>query len=221
MIAFTHKTHPRSRSIKIRIEPDGEVVVVTPKFVSKRKINKFVERSEAWINQHLTKLKQRKSFGETENELMIFGKKYQKIIELNQLNKIGVKITENKIVINPIENSSEKVSNEITRFLKSTAEKYILPRTKQLAEKMILKFNRVSLRQQKTRWGSCSSKKNLNFNWRLVHCSPQVIDYVIIHELAHLAHMNHSQKFWKFVEIFDPEYRKHRGWLKRHGLTLG
>ncbi|MBU0576786.1 M48 family metallopeptidase [Patescibacteria group bacterium] len=221
MITYTHKTHPRSRSIKIRIGPNGEIVVVTPQFVSKRKIDKFVIQSEFWINQQLTKLTHMQSFGETKNQLMVFGEKYQKEIIFNSNSKIGIKIHQHKAIINPIENSVEKITSEVTRFLKSTAERYIIPRTNQLAKKMSLEFNHITLRQQKTRWGSCSSQKNLNFNWRLVHCSPNIIDYVIIHELSHLKYMNHSKKFWEMVEIYDSEYPKHRGWLKRHGLTLG
>ncbi|MBU0578835.1 M48 family metallopeptidase [Patescibacteria group bacterium] len=221
MIDFTHKTHPRSRSIKIRIQPNGEVVVVTPKFISKKKINNFVIQSEVWINKQLAKLKQKQDFYETKNELMIFGKKYQKEIIFSSIDKIGIKIHQNKVLINPIENSAEKIASEISRFLKFTIERYIIPRTHQLSGKMNLKFNRITLRQQKTRWGSCSNQKNLNFNWRLVHCSPNIIDYVIIHELAHLKHMDHSHKFWTLVKSFDQEYLKHRGWLKRNGLTLG
>ena len=81
-------------------------------------------------------------------------------------------------------------------------------------------YNKITLRRQKTRWGSCSSKKNLNFNWQLVYFEPKIIDYVIIHELAHLTHMNHSKNFWQLVEKYDPEYKKHVGWLKRNGLNL-
>jgi len=81
-------------------------------------------------------------------------------------------------------------------------------------------YQNVTLKEQKTRWGSCSSKGNLNFNWRLVHFEPPIIDYVIVHELAHRTHMNHSADFWSLVATFDPEYRIKKGWLKRNGLSL-
>lgn len=197
MIAYTHKTHPRSKSIKIRVKPNGEVVVTTPRFTPKWSINAVVKKSDDWIQKQLLKIKQQKNFGETEDKVKIFGKAHRK----KQLD-IGT-------------------AKNIDRFLKSTAERYILPRTKQLANKMKIKFGRISIRQQKTRWGSCSSQGNLNFNWRLVHCPTTVIDYVIIHELAHRQHMNHSSAFWNLVREHDPEYLKNRGWLKRRGLTLG
>ncbi len=221
MISYTHRTHPRSRSIKIQVKPSGEVVVTTPRFIPKWSINSFVKKSESWIEEQLTKIKHQTQFGETKDSIKIFGKTYHKKVTLQDNHPVGVKIIDHDFVINPIENKQQKIKNEIDRFLKFTAEKYILPRTKQLAEKMSIGFNKITLREQKTRWGSCSSQGNLNFNWRLVHCPPKVIDYVIIHELSHRKQMNHSQKFWDLVKKYDPEYKKHRGWLKRNGLTLG
>lgn len=154
-------------------------------------------------------------------EITVFGKKYQLCVEPNDNRKLGVKISGTKLVVNPSRNQQQIVANELDRFLKSTAQRYLVPRVTQLAQKMSVKFNRVTLRQQKTRWGSCSSKQNLNFNWRLVHFPPQVIDYVIIHELAHLKEMNHSRAFWQLVKTYDPAYPQHEGWLKRHGIKLG
>ena len=221
MTPYTHKTHPHSRSIKIHVEPNGEVVVTTPKFIPKWSINAMVKKSDAWIQKQLVKIEQRKEFGETLYTIKLFGKTYHKKIHLQADQPIGIQIIKNELLINPIEDKPEKVSSEINRFLKSTAQRYIIPRTKLLATKMKIEFNRITLRQQKTRWGSCSSQGNLNFNWRLVHCPTKVIDYVIIHELAHRRHMDHSTAFWNLVRKHDPEYSKHRGWLKRHGLTLG
>jgi predicted metal-dependent hydrolase len=116
--------------------------------------------------------------------------------------------------------STSAFKTVLNRFLKSTASHYIIPRTHQLAEKVGVSIGLISLKQQKTRWGSCSSRGNLNFNWRLVHYQPAIIDYVIVHELAHRLEMNHSAAFWKIVAKYDPEYAKHRGWLKRQGMSL-
>ena len=72
----------------------------------------------------------------------------------------------------------------------------------------------------KTRWGSCSAKKNINLNWRLILAPPKVIDYVIAHELSHTVHMNHSKQFWAHVEGMIPDHRRYRKWLKDHGRFL-
>lgn len=81
-------------------------------------------------------------------------------------------------------------------------------------------YHRITIRDQKTRWGSCSAKGTLSFNWRLMLAPPAVLDYVIVHELCHLTHMDHSKAFWALVESVCPDYRTHRKWLKDHGQEL-
>lgn len=81
-------------------------------------------------------------------------------------------------------------------------------------------YDRITIRDQKTRWGSCSAKGTLSFNWRLMLAPPAVLDYVVVHELCHLTHMDHSKAFWALVESVCPDYRIHRKWLKEHGQTL-
>ena len=75
----------------------------------------------------------------------------------------------------------------------------------------------ITVREQKTRWGSCSAKGNLNFNWKLVLMPEEILDYVVVHELAHRLQMNHSTEFWDEVEKILPDYRKRRQWLKENG----
>lgn len=79
---------------------------------------------------------------------------------------------------------------------------------------MEVKPNRIFVKEQRTLWGSCSTEGNLNFNWRLLLAPPEVLDYVVIHELAHLREMNHSKRFWAIVEAWCPEQKTHRKWLR-------
>ncbi len=83
-------------------------------------------------------------------------------------------------------------------------------------------YHSITIRDQKTRWGSCSSRGTLSFNYRLIFAPPAVLDYVVVHELCHLTHMNHSADFWNLVGSVMPDYKQHRKWLKEHGgeLTL-
>lgn len=209
-----YRTHKRARNIKISIKNSKVVTVTSPPLTPRFVINRFLNQSQGWIDSKMAQLESQKS-SETvsKTEVMLFGKKYQLVNEYDDKQPIGVVIKGSKVYVNQISRTSSM--SQLTRFLKSTAKHYILERTEKLAQKMSLKFNKVSLKQQSTRWGSCSSKKNLNFNWRLIHFEPKIIDYVIIHEIAHLRHMNHSSKFWQLVEKFDSEYRKHRLFLKR------
>ncbi|MCC8128053.1 MAG: M48 family metallopeptidase [Clostridiales bacterium] len=85
---------------------------------------------------------------------------------------------------------------------------------------MHVSYGRISIRDQKTRWGSCTAVGNLNYNWRLILAPEEVQDYVVVHELAHRLEMNHSPRFWAVVETVLPDYRLRRKWLKEHGESL-
>ncbi len=81
-------------------------------------------------------------------------------------------------------------------------------------------YTKITIRDQKTRWGSCSSNGTLSFNYRLMYAPPRILDYVVVHELCHLTHMNHSKDFWNMVASIMPEYKTYRQWLKDHGREL-
>lgn len=97
---------------------------------------------------------------------------------------------------------------------KKDAKDYIPSRVKEIALNNFLKYNKIKITNARTRWWSCTSYKNLNFSYRLILTPKEVIDYVIVHELAHLKHMNHSKKFWNEVEKMMPDYKKYNKWLK-------
>lgn len=240
---YIHKTNKRSKSLKLSVDREGKVIVTSPKYIPKFIINQFVKKNEDWIEKAIEKANSGKKF-DSDTYVYIFGKKYQKEVQFSTNKKTGIYVEEDKIIFNPltppkvtkIENEEtlkenpetlkeksdlkKKFQTKIDSFLKITAGHFIVKRTHLLAEKMNLNFNNITLRKQKTRWGSCSSQKNLNFNWSLVHFDTTIIDYVIIHELSHLVHMNHSPNFWELVKKYDPEFLNHRGWLKRNGLSL-
>lgn len=100
---------------------------------------------------------------------------------------------------------------------KSLARMVIGQKCQEYAARMGVSYGMISIREQKTRWGSCSSKGNLNFNWKLVRMPEQILDYVVVHELAHRIEMNHSAAFWAIVEQHIPDYRERRMWLKKNG----
>ncbi len=106
------------------------------------------------------------------------------------------------------------ISEEVRREGIERAKRIFPERTAYFAKRMGVDYGRITIREQKTRWGSCSSKGNLNFNWKLVLLDPELLDYVVVHELAHRREMNHSVAFWKVVEAELPDYRERRRRLK-------
>lgn len=221
-MTITYKTNARAKRLSLRIVANNEVLVTMPKRISKDRAEAFVAEHMAWIKAQQAKLVSTPKL-ETNDWVYLFGKQYQKHCQYSRNRPIGCYVEDDQLFINPVDPQKTSAADQqtaVTRFLKHTAQQYLVPRTQQLADKMEITFGKVTLREQKTRWGSCSSKGNLNFNWRLVHFEPKVIDYVIIHELAHRVHMDHSAKFWHLVKQHDPSYPKHRGVLNRFGAQL-
>ena len=103
---------------------------------------------------------------------------------------------------------------------KKAAKEYIPERVAYFHQFTGGSFDKIVIRDQKTRWGSCSSNKTLSFNYRLMLAPPQILDYVVVHELCHLKHMNHSPELWAAVEKILPDYKERRKWLKEHGCEL-
>lgn len=110
--------------------------------------------------------------------------------------------------------------NALEKRYKEAAREYIPKRVTYYQAITGGNYSRISIRNQKTRWGSCSAKGTLSFNWRLMLAPPSILDYVVVHELCHLTHMNHSPAFWQAVEKAFPDYRNARKWLKDHGSEL-
>lgn len=109
---------------------------------------------------------------------------------------------------------------ELEAVYRKKARAQLEARAAYYADRMGVTYNRISIRAAKTRWGSCSAEGNLNFHWKLILMPPDVLDYVVVHELAHRKEMNHSSRFWAEVERILPDYRRSRKWLKEYGALV-
>lgn len=130
-----------------------------------------------------------------------------------------LKIMQMRIASNP-DNEQHKFTSEELAELTEKAKKIIPERVAYYAALMGVHYNKITIRHQVSRWGSCSSKSNLNFNCLLVLCPLEVLDYVTVHELCHLKEMNHSRRFWAEVAKIIPDYQVKRNWLKNNGSEL-
>jgi predicted metal-dependent hydrolase len=116
--------------------------------------------------------------------------------------------------------TGEQVRAALIHLYTQLAKQHFQQRVTHFAALYGLKVGQIRIREQRTRWGSCSSNGNLNFNWRLMQAPPAVVDYVVIHELCHLTHLNHSAQFWALVAARCPSYQADLAWLKQHGALL-
>lgn len=122
----------------------------------------------------------------------------------------------------PLQKEKSPSQKRLEAIYREAAREYFPKRVSYFAYVLNVSYGKITIRDQKTRWGSCSSKGNLSFNWRLILAPPNVLDYVVVHELCHRKEMNHSPRFWALVESVMPDYKEHRKWLKENGgkLTL-
>ncbi len=120
----------------------------------------------------------------------------------------------------PVTASTEQINQTLRRGYRQLADSFLIARCQQLAEQHQFSPKSIQLRRYTARWGSCNTRGNIQLNWLLIQAPLPVIDYVIVHELCHLQHMNHSADFWHLVEQLNPDYRQHRDWLKQNGQQL-
>jgi predicted metal-dependent hydrolase len=133
--------------------------------------------------------------------------------------KAGVRLEQARLVVD-LGPGGTRLAEVLERWYRAQAAGLIGERAAALSAQMCVAYRRLTIRGQRTRWGSCSAKGNLSFNWKLMMAPQPVIDYVIIHELAHLKHMNHSKGFWDLVARHCPRWRERRKWLKEHEMRL-
>jgi len=211
---------PRARSMSIRLDPqDGAVLLVLPAFVSAAQGMAFVCSKADWLRQRLEALPPPKQFqpGET---IPLLGADHR--LHHRPEARRGVWIEENGIYVSGGEAYFQR---RLTDFLKARALAEITRRAQPMAACLASELGgrplgRITLRDTRSRWGSCSSGGDLSFSWRLVLTPPEVLNYVVAHEAAHLVEMNHSPAFWRIVEKLSPGARLFRVWLKRHGAEL-
>jgi predicted metal-dependent hydrolase len=115
---------------------------------------------------------------------------------------------------------TSKIDSKKILYYKKKIRKILEERTQYFASKYNLRFQKIRLSSARKRWGSCSSSNSLNFNWRIIFAPKEVLDYLVIHELAHTRHKNHQKQFWNLVEEMDPLYKQNRKWLKNNSYIL-
>jgi predicted metal-dependent hydrolase len=221
-IAYVLKRSRRARLIWLKIQRESGLTVTVPHTYNVRYIGEYLQSHSDWILRNLARQNEKKPVPASNDSLPANTISYlgQCCTVVKNINGLGlIPLAEDKD--RPADQFSEKISPaEIELWLRSQAALVINDKVKLFSQKMSLTYNRVSIRNQKARWASCSCRKNLNFNWRLIMVPEPVLEYVIIHELCHLKEMSHSRVFWELVASYCPGWREHRQWLDKHCYEL-
>lgn len=203
----------RRKTIALVIDSDGELIVRAPYFATNREVMHFVREKQDWLLQKSMEMKQRKAErpiltlqdGET---IPYLGKEC--VIHRGFVKKVY--FDGESFLIPETEDAKEKLIG----WYRKEAARVLKNRVAEIAERMGVQPCGVKITSAKTRWGSCSYQNHLNFSWRLLMCPPEVVDYVVVHELCHIYHKDHSRNFWQSVSEVDVAYREHEKWLKEN-----
>ena len=179
------------KTLAIHISEDGKVTVKAPVGMRETMITDFISSKQDWIEARI-----KKAHAESINRIVI-------------CEGATVPFRNKPLLV--------KDAGKTRRWMIEEARSEFEKKASFYSGIIGVSYNRIAVREQKTRWGSCSSGRNLNFNWKLIMMPEKVLDYVVIHELSHLIEMNHSKRFWNIVAEVCPEYIECRKWLKDYG----
>lgn len=200
---------------------DGTVKVRVPKKISQEKIEEILIKRADWILKNIEKQKKKvkvpKQYINGEN-FRVLGKDVTLHISYEKIQKPKVKCWLHKLeMILPLEyqeNAKEKVKELVENFYQELAEKEVEKAMKKMTARLKLEPNQYKIKNLKSTWGNCSSTRNISINQKVVMYSPRAIEYVCLHELCHLEHMDHSKMFWDMVQKYMPDYKKAEQELK-------
>lgn len=214
------------KTVGITISQNGEIVISSPHRVSEAAIQDVLKKKSAWILQKLEKfesMNQKSAYIFAQGGYLLFKGSEYKLNFVSSPNaakpKVAVEGKSLSLYYRDIDNV-EKMKDELKLWYVEQFKAAISERIPFFSKKLGVNPCKITIREQKTRWGSCSSKGNINLNWRLIMAPDQVLDYVVIHELCHLKQMNHSAAFWSLVAGSFPSYQLCRKWLKENGSRM-
>ncbi len=216
----------RRKTIGVFINPDNTVIVRAPNFLDERIIKQILRDKSKWIADKLAMNLQRnerqiqRHYAEGEEFLFLGTLRQLEVVS----GKGGVTVTDNRL---RVELPGDSKENERTRVVGHVHEWYRNQALHYLAERILIYRDRLKVypksmrvKKLKSRWGSCSNRGNLNFNWLIIMAPPPIIDYVVVHELCHLLQPNHSPRFWGLVESELPDYKERRKWLRMNAERM-
>lgn len=208
----------RSRQAKrlvLRVDKmSGEVKLTMPAFASTKSAERFLSANTSWLQSELNALEPHQVVGDGD-AIPFLGDTLE--VEFSGVPPRSVTVADDKLMVG---GPKDLASARLEKWLRAEAKKVLTERASFHAEKLGVNFNRISIGDMKSRWGSCSTSGTIRFSWRLILAPFEVLDYVAAHEVAHILEMNHSEAFWAHVARCIPDHKVRRKWLKTEGNAL-
>lgn len=225
IIDFTVEYRKR-KTFSIEIRPPSNIKVISPKGIDENRVKQIVAAKGKWILQKLYEFKDiediplKKEFINGESFIYL-GRNYSlNIVVDRSLKKPNVKLYHGKFIIYTPVKDKKIMRGAMELWYRGKCIQKIKERIKYFKDKIGVEPRIVKVKEQKKRWGSCTSNKDIFFNWRCIMAPSYVIDYIVVHELCHLIHLNHSMKFWRLVEWILPDYKTRKKWLRDYGVRM-
>jgi len=215
-----NRSRKRKKTIALQISDRAELIIRAPYFTPMDEISRFVAEKQNWIEKAVQKQRDRvaaeanRQFA-TGETFYYLGEPYPLNVFFDPLAAEGIAMKNHCLDLNAPDHRALK-KHYLVRWYREKAKTIIRERVDFFSAMLKLPYGKVKITSAQKRWGSCSARNDLSFSFRLVMTPPPVIDYVVVHELSHIKHKNHSAMFWKQVEQVIPEHRKLRRWLKDH-----
>lgn len=214
IVHFREKT----RHLRLRLNHKNQVVVSVPKYCSDRDVLSFVDKQHVWLEQQVACIPESAGISDWLAEhpyLSASGERFPLTIQTMACSKANYQFENGQTqLVFRIPETSVNFESVLLKLVKAFSKDALACRANHHARRLNLRFERLTVRDQASRWGSCSSKKCISLNWRLVLIEPELQDYVILHELAHLTEMNHSRRFWRLLDSYDPLRPDHESALR-------
>ena len=210
---YTHIVNPKLKHIYLTFDDEGNLVIKSPK-VSQKKIEQLLLKKTSWINHSREKIQKKKGKAldfSKEQECYFLGKAYPFTLIQHSKKRIKLDFDGEKFILFYHTYDEKMFQKHLDRFYNHEAQRHIMSHVDHWANKMELMPADIRFRKSKRQWGSCSSKNILCFNTMMMKLPHHVIQYIIVHELAHIKHKHHQKAFWQLVEHHLPDYKK---WVK-------
>lgn len=208
------KTSARARRLSLRVSRlDGRVTMTVPRGIRAREVEAFAREKAHWIRGHLAK-RPADLVPHPGARLPFEGR----LLDVTAQPGRRVTLAEDRILVP--QSRPELTPVRLEAFLKHMARERLAQASDRYARAVGRPVGRITLRDTRSRWGSCSTEGNLMYSWRLIMAPPMVLDYVAAHEVAHLVHMDHSDRFWGLVGELCPDHKAQRRWLRTEGTSL-
>jgi predicted metal-dependent hydrolase len=224
-ITHTVKRSLRARHVRLEVRPQTGLTVVVPHSYNIGQLPGLLESRERWISSSLARCANFQlpyaEEGLGNGDTIPYLGRDLKLVRREKHSEVdSVTLEGDTLAVSRGLFKDGILELALEHWYRAEAARLINERVDRLSSQMGTHCKRVVIRGQKTRWGSCSHKKNLSFNWKLIMAPEPVIDYVVVHELAHLKEMNHSKRFWELVAQHCDKWREYRKWLRQHEENL-